>query len=81
MEPVVLAQHMSLAMDQGSITVLRNMFLAADYVRTDTNLACMEGANEAARLAVNEILQFVESPAASSKPASPCCRPAAPRVR
>ena len=29
MEPTVLAQHMSLAMDSGSITVLRNMFLAA----------------------------------------------------
>lgn len=29
MEPVVLAQHMSLAMDRGSITVLRNMFLRA----------------------------------------------------
>lgn len=28
-EPQVLAQHMSLAMDRGSITVLRNMFLAA----------------------------------------------------
>jgi polyhydroxyalkanoate synthase subunit PhaC len=29
MEPAVLAQHMSLAMDRGSITVLRNMFLRA----------------------------------------------------
>lgn len=29
MEPVVLGQHMSLAMDQGSVTVLRNMFLSA----------------------------------------------------
>lgn len=29
MEPQVLAQHMSLAMDRGSITVLRNMFLRA----------------------------------------------------
>lgn len=28
-EPEVLGQHMSLAMDQGSITVLRNMFLSA----------------------------------------------------
>ncbi|MDI1429373.1 alpha/beta hydrolase [Polyangium sorediatum] len=33
MEPVVLAQHMSLAMDSGSITVLRNMFLAAAEAR------------------------------------------------
>lgn len=29
MEPTVLGQHMSLAMDAGSITVMRNMFLAA----------------------------------------------------
>lgn len=29
MEPQVLSQHMSLAMDRGSITVLRNMFLRA----------------------------------------------------
>jgi len=29
LEPAVLAQHMSLAMDNGSITVLRNMFLDA----------------------------------------------------
>jgi len=33
MEPVVLSQHMSLAMDSGSITVLRNMFLAAAEAR------------------------------------------------
>ena len=33
------------------------MFLAADYVTTATNLACMEGANEAARHAVNAILE------------------------
>ena len=37
-------------------TGIRNMFLAGDYVRTYTNLATMEGANEAARRAVNEIL-------------------------
>ncbi len=29
MEPEILSQHMSLAMDQGSITVLRNMFRSA----------------------------------------------------
>jgi polyhydroxyalkanoate synthase subunit PhaC len=34
MEPTVLAQHMSLAMDQGSITVLRNMFLNAAESRS-----------------------------------------------
>jgi len=33
-----------------------NLFLASDYVKTNTDLASMEGANEAARRAVNAIL-------------------------
>ncbi len=34
-----------------------NLFFAADYVRTHTDLATMEGANEAARRAVNNIIE------------------------
>lgn len=34
-----------------------NLFFASDYVRTHTDLATMEGANEAARRAVNTILE------------------------
>jgi uncharacterized protein with NAD-binding domain and iron-sulfur cluster len=37
-------------------TAIPNLVLASDYVRTDTDLASMEGANEAARKAVNSIL-------------------------
>ncbi len=37
-------------------TALDNLVLASDYVRTNTDLATMEGANEAARRAVNVIL-------------------------
>jgi len=37
-------------------TAIPNLVLAADYVRTYTDLASMEGANEAARRAVNTIL-------------------------
>ena len=33
-----------------------NLFLAADYVRTHINVTTMEGANEAARPAVNVLL-------------------------
>ena len=35
---------------------LENFFVASDYVRTYTDLACMEAANEAARRAVNCLL-------------------------
>ena len=38
-----------------------NLFLASDYVRTYTDLATMEGANEAARRAVNAILDATGS--------------------
>lgn len=37
-------------------TGIPNLFLASDYVRTNTNLATMEAANEAARRAVNSII-------------------------
>ncbi|HUY35548.1 MAG TPA: FAD-dependent oxidoreductase [Pirellulales bacterium] len=43
-----------------------NLFLASDYIRTETDLATMEGANEAARRAVNAIL------IASGSNARPC---------
>jgi hypothetical protein len=35
--------------------VIDNLMFAADYVRTTTDLATMEGANEAGRLAANAI--------------------------
>jgi len=44
-------------------TALPNLTLAADYIRTHTNIASMEGANEAARRAVNAILDHCDSPA------------------
>ncbi len=40
-----------------AVTRIPNLFLASDYVRTFTDLATMEGANEAARRAVNGILE------------------------
>jgi 15-cis-phytoene desaturase len=42
---------------------LGNLFLASDYVRTHSDLACMESANEAARRAVNGILDASRSSA------------------
>ncbi len=49
-----------------AITAIPNLFLASDYVQTYTDLATMEGANEAARRAVNGILE------ASRSLAAPC---------
>jgi geranylgeranyl pyrophosphate synthase/uncharacterized protein with NAD-binding domain and iron-sulfur cluster len=40
-----------------AVTGIPNLFLASDYVRTHTDLATMEGANEAARRAVNGVLE------------------------
>jgi uncharacterized protein with NAD-binding domain and iron-sulfur cluster len=42
-------------------TAIGNLVLASDYVRTCTDLATMEGANEAARRAVNGILDAAAS--------------------
>jgi uncharacterized protein with NAD-binding domain and iron-sulfur cluster len=44
-------------------TEVDNLLLASDYVRTHTDLATMEGANEAARRAVNAILRRTGSDA------------------
>lgn len=43
-------------------TDIPNFFLAADYVKTNTDLATMEGANEAARRAVNCIIEASGAP-------------------
>ncbi len=46
-----------------AVTRIPNFFLASDYVRTFTDLATMEAANEAARRAVNGILRAAHSSA------------------
>ncbi|HLK92523.1 MAG TPA: FAD-dependent oxidoreductase, partial [Polyangia bacterium] len=55
-EPLLLNRPGSRALRPEAATSIPNLFLAADYVKTETDLACMEGANEAARRAVNAIL-------------------------
>jgi 15-cis-phytoene desaturase len=44
-------------------TEISNLFLASDYVKTYTDIACMEAANEAARRAVNSLLDRAGSTA------------------
>jgi uncharacterized protein with NAD-binding domain and iron-sulfur cluster len=42
-------------------TAIENLYLAGDYVRTDVDLATMEGANESARAAVDALLDATGS--------------------
>jgi uncharacterized protein with NAD-binding domain and iron-sulfur cluster len=56
LEPLLINTAGSWADRPEAATRIPNLLLAADYVRTNTDLATMEGANEAARRAVNAIL-------------------------
>jgi uncharacterized protein with NAD-binding domain and iron-sulfur cluster len=63
LEPLLINTAGSWADRPGVTTRISNLLLAADYVRTNTDLATMEAANEAARRAVNAILDRERSPA------------------
>ncbi|MGH2350841.1 MAG: FAD-dependent oxidoreductase, partial [Chloroflexota bacterium] len=65
-EPLLINTAGSWRYRPEAVTRLPNLFLAADYVRTTTDIATMEAANEAARRAVNGIL------AASGAATTPC---------
>jgi uncharacterized protein with NAD-binding domain and iron-sulfur cluster len=55
-EPLLVNTVNSWDLRPEAFTRIPNLFLASDYVRTYTDLATMEGANEAARRAVNGII-------------------------
>ena len=55
-EPLLINTAGSLQYRPEAQIELQNLFLASDYVRTYTDIACMEAANEAARRAVNCVL-------------------------
>jgi uncharacterized protein with NAD-binding domain and iron-sulfur cluster len=61
LEPLLVNTAGSWANRPKAETRIPNLFLAADYVRTYTDLATMEAANEAARRAVNGILSATRS--------------------
>jgi uncharacterized protein with NAD-binding domain and iron-sulfur cluster len=61
LEPLLINTAGSWADRPDAVTRVPNLFLASDYVRTHTDLATMEGANEAARRAVNGILDTTGS--------------------
>jgi uncharacterized protein with NAD-binding domain and iron-sulfur cluster len=56
LEPLLVNEVNSWGLRPDAITAIPNLFLAADYVRTHTDLATMEAANEAGRRAANGIL-------------------------
>jgi uncharacterized protein with NAD-binding domain and iron-sulfur cluster len=66
-EPLLVNTAGSLQYRPEAVTGLPNLFVASDYVRTYTDIACMEAANEAARRAVNGILQQSGSNAAPAE--------------
>jgi uncharacterized protein with NAD-binding domain and iron-sulfur cluster len=63
LEPLLVNTAGSWADRPDAVTRIPNLYLASDYVRTHTDLATMEGANEAARRAVNGILAATGSSA------------------
>ena len=62
-EPLLINTRGSWYDRPDAVTAIDNFFLASDFVRTHTDLATMEGANEAARRAVNGILDATDSEA------------------
>lgn len=65
-EPLLVNLIDTWKMRPKATTKIPNFFLASDYVQTNTDLATMEGANEAARRAVNGIIKV------SGHQATPC---------
>ncbi len=63
LEPLLINTAGSWRSRPDAVTDIENFFLAADFVRTYTDLATMEGANEAARRAVNGLLDAADSAA------------------
>ena len=66
-EPLLINTAGSWPLRPSAGTAIQNLVLASDYVRTYTDLATMEGANEAARRAVNAILDRTTSSASQTE--------------
>jgi 15-cis-phytoene desaturase len=60
--PLLVHPVGQLALRPDAQTAIDNLYLASDYVRTNTDLATMEGADEAARRAVRAFLSRHEIP-------------------
>ncbi|WP_051712687.1 hydroxysqualene dehydroxylase [Spirillospora albida] len=62
-EPLMVNTVGSWANRPSARTKIPNLFLSGDYVRTNMDLATMEGANESGRAAANALLDAADSPA------------------
>jgi uncharacterized protein with NAD-binding domain and iron-sulfur cluster len=60
-EPLLVNLANSWELRPKAATAIHNLYLASDYLQTNTNLATMEAANESARAATNAILDAVGS--------------------
>ena len=63
LEPLMINTSGSLQYRPEASTEVPNLFLASDYIKTYTDVACMEAANEGARRAVNALLDRTGSAA------------------
>jgi 15-cis-phytoene desaturase len=75
LEPLLVNVKNTWTSRPNAVTGIPNFFLASDYVQTYTDLATMEGANEAARRAVNGVLDAVKHPATDRCMVLPLCEP------
>ncbi len=55
-EPLLVNNKNTWTLRPFAYTDVENLFIASDFVKTNTDLATMEGANEAARRAVNAVI-------------------------
>jgi len=62
-DPLFISTPGAWAKRPGARTAIPNLFLASDYVRVDVDTASMEGANMAARMATNALLDAAGSSA------------------
>ena len=60
-EPMLVNTIDSFSIRPDAVTGIKNFFLASDYVKTNVDLATMEGANEAAKRAVNGVLKLTNA--------------------
>lgn len=61
-DPIFIQNPGSWSDRPNAYTALDNLFFAGDWIKTQMNVACMEGANEGGRLAANAIIHASGSP-------------------